>query len=275
MQNPQVVGTGGGMGFFDFLSGRDGYDERAVLRMNRRHDFLIKPFAADLENARVLDIAAHDGRWSYALAGAGAAHVDGIEARAEAVADFATFPDADFKDNVSLTVGDLFDHLDQLVARGVTYDVVALYGIFYHVMDHFRILRQVQQLKPKLIIIDGEFVQSDYPMIHMAWEKTDKNLNAAPQVDGQATAIVGIPSVGAMDRMAQALGLDVIWSPWADLPQDQRRGVWDYYRTTTMRRMTCSLRPMTARKTAEGAEQDRSTVSARPKLQLAAKALPD
>lgn len=234
------------MPFFDFLDGREAYDARAVARMNRRYDFLITPFTTDLQGARVLDIAAHDGRWSYALAGAGAAAVHGVEARAETVAHYDTFPDAAFKRNVSLTVGDLFDHLDRLVASGATYDVVALYGIMYHVMDHFRILRQISALRPRLIIIDGEFVRTENPFIHVAFEKTDKNLNAAPQVDGQTTAIVGTPSVGALNRMAQALGFDVEWSPWLALPEDQRRGVWDYFRNEKIRRMTCSLRPTRA-----------------------------
>lgn len=262
------------MAFFDFLSGRGGYDERAVLRMNRRHDFLIKPFVGDLKGARVLDIAAHDGRWSYALAGAGAARVDGVEARAEAASVFATFPDTEFKGNVSLTVADLFDHLDHLVAQGATYDVVALYGIMYHVMDHFRILRQVKQLQPKLIIIDGEFMRSEHPLIHMVREKTNKNLNAAPQIVGQTTAIVGIPSVGAVERMAQALGLDVDWSPWAALPQDQRRGVWDYYRNAKMRRMTCSLRPIMGDKPAKGprTSDTSGTPNKKRRVQLAGKA---
>ncbi|SDW86784.1 class I SAM-dependent methyltransferase [Roseicitreum antarcticum] len=234
------------MAFFNFLSGREHYDDRAVARMNRRHDFLVTPYAADLQGARVLDIAAHDGRWSYALAGAGATSVHGVEARAETVAQFDDFPDTPFKANVSLTTEDLFDHLDRLVASGATYDVVALYGIMYHVMDHFRILRQVRALQPRLVIIDGEFVRTENPFIHVAYEKTDKSLNAAPQVDGQTTAIVGTPSVGALNRMAQALGFDVAWSPWLTLPDDQRRGVWDYFRNETIRRMTCSLRPTTA-----------------------------
>lgn len=50
------------------------YDDNAttIYRLNQRHKLIIDPFLPQIEGARVLDIAAHDGRWSYALAAAGA-----------------------------------------------------------------------------------------------------------------------------------------------------------------------------------------------------------
>ena len=76
------------MGFFDFLPEIDRYaeDPKTVTRMNLRHDRIIAPVAGRIAGKRVLDLAAHDGRWSYAFAAAGAREVVGIELSSEAIA---------------------------------------------------------------------------------------------------------------------------------------------------------------------------------------------
>jgi predicted RNA methylase len=72
-------------GLFDFLGQLPPYDDNAftIHRLNQRHKLIVAPFAEQIAGARVLDIAAHDGRWSFALAAAGAAEVVGVEARAD------------------------------------------------------------------------------------------------------------------------------------------------------------------------------------------------
>jgi hypothetical protein len=231
------------MGFFDFLADLPLYQGRGnvVNRFNRRYRYLIAPIAEELVGAKVLDIAAHDGRWSYALAAAGAREVHGVEARPELVAAFSDFPESDFKNKVHMEVGDLFDVLDRLVREKEQYDVVALYGIFYHVMDHFRILKQIQKLGPKLIIVDSEFMMRSRPFIRLVTERTDNPLNAVAQIEGQDAAITGVPSYGAMEQMATALGYSTIWLPWEDLPSAQRSGVKDYFRKGKKMRRTCLL----------------------------------
>ena len=59
-----------------------------VTRMNRRHARIVAPFKEDLIGAQVLDLAAHDGRWSYALA-EHAERVVGVEARPDLIDRFA------------------------------------------------------------------------------------------------------------------------------------------------------------------------------------------
>lgn len=230
------------MGFFDFLGAVPPYcDGKAPSRrMNKRHALLIEPFAELISGARVLDIAAHDGRWSYALAAAGAAEVIGVEARAELIGRFALFPDSDFKSKVQLRQGDLHDYLDMAVARGQRFDVVALLGIYYHVMDHFRILRQIHGLGAQIVIVDGEFMHSPQPYIQLVTEKTDQSLNAAPQIAGQTRAIKGVPSTAAMEKMAEAVGYEVTWLDPAEAFGD-RKGVQDYFRATRKRRAACVL----------------------------------
>lgn len=235
------------MGKFDFLksTGRYSVKNNDLIRLEQRHAFLIEPFKEFLDDANVLDIAAHDGRWSYALAAAGAKSVQGIEGRQELVSLFDKIPNNRIKGRVTLETCDLYEKLDQLTNTNKEFDVIALFGIMYHVMDHFGILRKCLKLKPKIIIIDSEFIRGKDPVIRLVREDTRKSLNALPQIEDQTKAIIGIPSVSAMTNMAAALNCDIVWMPWEDLPEKQRIGVSDYFRDPSHARIrkTCALLP--------------------------------
>lgn len=244
---PRHVGdnrAGGAVaGTFDFLAGNPRYTDSDIHRMNMRERFIVTPFGADLKDARVLDLAAHDGRWSYALSRAGAREVLGIEGRPELVARFNEMPPGEPAGRVRLVVGDIFEGLERLVAAGAVFDVVALFGIFYHVMDHFLLLQRISALGPRLVIVDSEFIHQKNPMIQLVRERTDNPLNAIPQHPGQEVAIKGVPSTGAMEAMAEALGYDCTWQDWLRVPVAERQGLGDYFRDTQKRRATCALRP--------------------------------
>ncbi len=51
-------------------------------RLNARYNALIKRHRDILAGTRVLDLGAHDGRWTFAALKGGAAHVVGVEGRA-------------------------------------------------------------------------------------------------------------------------------------------------------------------------------------------------
>jgi hypothetical protein len=233
------------MAFFDFLNDIAPYAEDlpSVRRLNTRHRMIIAPLVADIAGKSVLDLAAHDGRWAHAFAGAGARSVLGIEGRAELVARYAHYPQPDIKARVTLAVGDIFAGMEAEIAAGRTYDVLGVLGIFYHIMDHFRLLKLIRALKPALVIIDSEFALRPGPVIALARERVDNPLNAIAQVDGQEKTVIGIPSFAAMEVMADVLDYDVTWLDWNALPQGQRAAVGDYYRTENKRRGTCLLRP--------------------------------
>jgi SAM-dependent methyltransferase len=235
------------MGFFDFLNGVAPYSENpaSVARLNSRHYHLIEPFQEEINGARVFDIASHDGRWAYAFSGAGAARVTGVEARPELIERFDDFPDAELKQRVSLRHNDLFVELDSEASKGEIYDVVSVFGILYHIMDHFRLLKAVRALGPSLVIVDSEFMDRPGSVIQLSREKTDNDLNAAPQFESQEAAVVGYPSFKAMELMAEVLDFDLEWVDWGWYPDRLRKSVHDYYRTggTGMRRGTCTLRP--------------------------------
>lgn len=230
---------------FNFLKHIPPYSENdtTVLRLNRRHKLLIDPFRPQIEDARVLDLACHDGRWSFALAAAGAAKVHGVEARQTLIDRFSAFPDTDFKARITLVCNDLFAELEKLAASGQSFDVVAVYGIFYHVMDHFRLLTLVQRLHPRVIIIDSEFIEVDNAMIQVLKEETSNPLNATADAPGKARTVVGVPSRRATEFMAEALDLDTTWIDTDLILGDDTQGMHDYFRDARKRRSTCALSP--------------------------------
>lgn len=233
------------MGFFDFLPQVAAYaeDSGAVARLNERHRRIVAPLVPQIAGARVLDLAAHDGRWSLAFAGAGAARVVGIEGRQDLIDRFAQFPQSDFAARVELRCGDIFEGMEKAIAAGERFDVVAVLGILYHVMDHFRLFRLVRALGPRLLIVDSEFALRPGPVIVLGRERTDKVLNSIPQIAGQDRALIGIPSFPAMEAIADALDYNCDWLDWSDLPKGRRGPVADYFRPEVKRRATCLLRP--------------------------------
>ena len=231
---------------FKFLSDIPPYDENetTLYRLAQRHRLLIDPFRPQIEGARILDLACHDGRWSYALARAGARDVIGVEARAELVERFEHFPDDDARSEITLVCNDLFNELEARAAVGERFDVVAIYGIFYHIMDHFRLLSLVRRMQPGLIIIDSEFIQADNAMIQVLMEEVSNPLNAVTDVPGQTHTVVGVPSQRATEFMAGALGYDITWIDQALILGADRRGMHDYFRAGRKVRHCCALTPV-------------------------------
>ncbi len=236
------------MGFFDFLGAVSAkkYDNNMLNRLNVRHDFFIKSIEDRIKGARVLDLAAHDGRWSYAFAAAGASEVLAIEGRAQTTKQYRHYPASPFKNKVRFETGDVFEKMRELAIRGEQFDIIGMLGIYYHIMDHFMLLKLAHAFQPKLIVVDSGFVTEKRSIIMLTKENTSNDLASIPQVEGQITAVVGIPSLMAMEDMAGALGYDVRWLDWNTVPSDQRLGLDHYYSAGRRRRGTCILEPREA-----------------------------
>lgn len=233
------------MGFFDFAASYPRYreDSNKIHRLNKRHDFLVRPFVDDIKDARVLDLAAHDGRWSYAFSSAGAKSVVGIEGRQSIIDDYSYYPEGDAKSRVELRQGDIFSGMELALENGEKFDVVACVGILYHIMDHMRLINLVRSFSPRLVIVDSLFIDGPSPFIQIVRERTDFDLNTTPLYDGQDINLIGIPSDGAMNAMAEVCGFAINWTDWTVLPPPERTYLHDYYSMKRRRRRTCSLRP--------------------------------
>jgi hypothetical protein len=180
--------------------------------------------------------------WRALLAAAGAAEVVAVEPRAELLARLPQFPNPAWRARIRPVQAEAIDHLETALRAGERFDFAAVFGLFYHIMDHNRLLLLLRRLGARLIVIDGEFLQPANPMIQMVREATAKPLNAAPQFPGQAMTFKGVPSIGAIQAMAEALEYDLDWFPWDALPPADRGPVGDYFRPGRMRRATCVLR---------------------------------
>jgi hypothetical protein len=231
-------------GFFDFLQ-NDRYNSRAISRLNLRHQHIIAPLKAEIAGARVLDLGSHDGRWPYAIAAAGAESVQGIEGRAALIKEFSNFPDTPYKNKVTLVEGDFVQKMDELVAQGTKFDLIFCLGVYYHTMHHYRMIVQMASLKPRAIVIDSLLSTSRNRIIRLVRNRTDAKLNAIPESAGQSWVPVGLPSLSAIEFMAESVGYKVTVVPWK-LTSEQRRGagVADYFRPGKGRRYTLVLRPL-------------------------------
>jgi hypothetical protein len=122
-------------------------------RLNARHEAIVDAHRAEIAGARVLDIASHDGRWSFAALAAGAAHVTGIEPRAELVAEAEASLRAYgiAEDRFRYITGDVFEHID-----GLRFDVVLCLGFYYHTLRHAELLDRIERTGARLVVIDTE-----------------------------------------------------------------------------------------------------------------------
>jgi hypothetical protein len=230
--------------YFDFLLGLDlDYDDYMVNRMNWRHAHIILPLIDEIKDARILDLGSHDGRWPSAYADAGAREIIGIEGRASLVEGFNRFPGQN-KDRIRLEVGDFVDVMDRLIAAGETFDIVSCLGVYYHTLQHYRMMCQMAMFKPKLIIIDSEFSRSQDSIISIGMERPTSKLNSIEQFKGQSMVPVGNPSRKAMKMMARSVGYELSMVKW-NVPEEEREPVSDYYdRWPNRVRKTALLRPM-------------------------------
>jgi hypothetical protein len=123
-------------------------------RLNNRYKALIERNAGILRRASVLDLASHDGRWSFAALKNGARRVVGLEGHRELVADaeqtFAQYgiPRKQYR----FVCGDLFDTVKAFKAG--SFDVVFCFGIFHMHNRHYEMLHQIERLAPKYLIMD-------------------------------------------------------------------------------------------------------------------------
>jgi SAM-dependent methyltransferase len=233
-------------GFFDFLGQLDGaginYGPLGISRMNWRYHHIIDPIKDELDGATVLDLGSHDGRWPYALAAAGAT-VTGIEGRGDLVAQFSRYPVAEAKSRVTLMEGDFVAEMDRLLAEGERFDVVTCLGVFYHTIQHYRILMQMVAFQPKVIVVDSLFHLSEKAMISVRKDNTHRKGASIAQQEGQAWVPVGWISRPGLELMVETLGYTVEWNEW-DVPEREREPVLDYFdRAQHLRRFTCFLRP--------------------------------
>ena len=123
-------------------------------RLNSRCEVLLTRNRQAIQDKKVLDLASHDGRFSYACLELGARHVTGVEGRSHLVnlADKSLSHLGYNSDKFRFVTGDLFDFL-QNVEPG-EFDTILCFGVFYHMIKQIELLQQISRIKPAHFILD-------------------------------------------------------------------------------------------------------------------------
>jgi 2-polyprenyl-3-methyl-5-hydroxy-6-metoxy-1,4-benzoquinol methylase len=200
-------------------------------RINQRHRALIQSNTEILSGLRVLDLASHDGRWSFAAHKAGAEYVLGIEARPHLV-DAARRNMLSYgvaKGRVEFVQGDVLLELDRLESG--RFDTVLCLGFLYHIIDHMVLLRKIARIRPKNLVIDTSISTRPGVIIEVNDESVEHESAAAFGDPGNPVrAIKGKPSRPALELMLKAVGFSgVRYWDWLNAGIRRWDDLEDYY----------------------------------------------
>lgn len=191
-------------------------------RLNLRHDAIFEQNREVFDGARVLDIASHDGRWSFAALQTGAAHVVGVEPRTELVeAARSTLGQyVDDPTRYQFIQGDIFDVLQK---ERLDIDVVLCLGFLYHTLRYGELLSGLRALNPKHLIIDTTiFHESSGRVIKLDLDYADMQRDAVR--DGYSHGdfiLVGSPSLPGLELMLNAYDFKIDrLSDWEGIIRD-------------------------------------------------------
>jgi len=211
-------------------------------RMLERHKRIIDANIDYIRGRTILDLASHNGRWSYAALQAGASYVFGIEGRQAVIDlgknDFQNIDPSRFK----FVCGDIFNLPTILQAEGRTqFDTVFCLGIFYHITDHYRLIRLMRGVNPAAIILDTSLINDEQPIVKFKIENTRDRSMTIPE-GPQHDAMAGRASIGFLKKAAQLSGYDVAFVPWKADETEYPDPVKDYfYDSKESRRYTIRL----------------------------------
>ena len=122
-------------------------------RLNERYEAMIASNRDIFDGARVLDLASHDGRYSFAALKAGAAHVTAVEVRQSLVDQgretFAFY--GQDPETYRFVCGDVFE---VLAREKFDVDVVLCLGYLYHTFRYTELLYRLHHLAPRHLIVD-------------------------------------------------------------------------------------------------------------------------
>ena len=206
------------MGFFDDypLFYRTSYTGSKPNRLNARYEALIESNRDVIAGRRVLDIASHDGRWSFAALKAGAQHVVGVEGRAELVERATNAM------NVYRVAPDRFDFMvgdaQTLLARFAPgdFDTVFCFGFLYHTLEQMSLISAISRLAPSHLLLDTKVVKSDVPLIVLRRDEPGGEGEAIRKAtDGPGPVLVGTPSRAAVEWMLDSAGFQYAYYDWA------------------------------------------------------------
>ncbi|MGC2221810.1 MAG: hypothetical protein WA624_05310 [Methylocella sp.] len=190
-------------------------------RFQQRWRMIIDRNGDLFQGARVLDLASHDGRWSFAALKAGAEFVEGVEGRPElvrrALENFAFYsiPTSAYR----FTCQDVVKYLGE---KGLSkFDVVLNLGFFYHTLKHLVIVEDMVRTGAKTFIFDTVVNGSNSACISVSMRNVNSLMNAIDHLNsGTSTVPIGAVSRTALKLMLEHVGYDCIEIDWHELVTD-------------------------------------------------------
>lgn len=200
-------------------------------RLNGRYEAIITENEKLLAGAKVLDIASHDGRWTFAAIQAGAGYVEGIEPRQELINNaIETFDYYEVPpEKYGFKCNDVFE-----VLKGQSFDVVLCLGFFYHTIRHAELLDRIERTGARFVIIDTEVTppshqplvtDSNHPrLIHnnlynmqiLREPVADKRMAYHDSLTRGGNTLIGRPSRATVEYLANHFGYSCTRYDWQE-----------------------------------------------------------
>lgn len=123
-------------------------------RLSWRAEILINRQKSAFAGKKVLDLASHDGRFSYAALAAGATYVVGVEGRQKHVDHaFSNLAMLGYdRSRCQFICSNLVDYL-RTVEPG-SFDTVLCFGVMSHLIEHVEVIREIRRINPSCFILD-------------------------------------------------------------------------------------------------------------------------
>ena len=149
----------------------------------------------------MLDLASHDGRYSFAALKTGAAHVTGLEVREslihQAQETFAFY--GQDPETYRFVCGDVFE---VLAREKFDVDVVLCLGFLYHTYRHTELMYRLHDLAPKHLILDTMVVPGTQPTLKVIREEDVEDIRSAAQdAWSVGQVLVARPTVPALQLL--------------------------------------------------------------------------
>ena len=177
--------------------------------MNERYEALFASNRDIFDGARVLDLASHDGRYSFAALKTGAAHVTGVEVR-QSLIDRAQETFAFYgqdPETYRFVCGDVFE---VLAREEFDVDVVLCLGYLYHTYRHTELMYRLHHLAPRHLIVDTMVTLDTQPTLKVMRERDVEDIRSAAQDAWSVDRVLVLrPSVPALQMLVRSYGFEI------------------------------------------------------------------
>ena len=178
-------------------------------RMNERYEVLFASNRDIFDGARVLDLASHDGRYSFAALKTGAAHVTGVEVREsliEKAEETFAFYGQD-PETYRFVCGDVFE---VLAREKFEVDVVLCFGYLYHTYRDTELMYRLHNLTPRHLIVDTMVAAGTQPTLKMKLERDSEDIRSAAQdAYSVGRVLVTRPTVPGLQLLLSAYDFEI------------------------------------------------------------------